>query len=127
MNEPQGTFRLLTEEHTLISDLLSLPAEKVHETLANYSLRDLGTMTEHELREAGLTPARARKLRTAFELAKRFQNGKPVLRGQPFSTPCQIFDAYDVKFRDEKREHFLIITLDARHSVMHGHVISVGR
>jgi len=113
-------------DHDLMSDLLSLPAEKVHETLANYSLRDLGTMTEHELRQAGLTPARARKLRTAFELAKRFQNGKPVLRGQPFSTPRQIFDAYHVRFRDEKREHFLIITLDARHRVMNEHLISIG-
>ena len=127
----QGTFRFHGTtspftDHALISDLLGLPAEKVHETLASYSLRDLGTMTEHELREAGLTPARARKLRTAFELAKRFQNGKPVLRGQPFSTPRQIFDTYHVRFRDEKREHFLIITLDARHRVMNEHLISIG-
>ena len=126
MAPTQETFRLPTKDHDLISDLIGLPAEKVHETLANYSLRDLGTMTEHELRKAGLRPARARKLRTAFELAKRFQNGKPVLRGQPFSTPRQIFDAYHVKFRDEKREHFMVITLDARHRVMNEHVVSIG-
>ncbi|MHC4137615.1 MAG: hypothetical protein ACYS0K_21935 [Planctomycetota bacterium] len=101
-------------DHTLISDLLGLPAQKVHETLANYSLRDLSGMTEHELRAAGLTPARARKLRTAFELAKRFQNGKPVLRGQPFATPKQIFDAYNIRFRDEKREHFMIMSVSRK-------------
>ena len=50
-----------TPECGLLGDLLGLPAEKVRETLANYDLRTLGSMTEHELSEAGLTPTRARR------------------------------------------------------------------
>jgi DNA repair protein RadC len=113
-------------DHQIIGDLIGLPANKVRETLARYDLRSLGSMTEHELLEAGLTPARARRLHSALQLAQRLGNGKPLQRGQPFTSPRQIFDAYHLRFRDEKREHFLVVTLDARHRVMREHVISIG-
>ena len=89
-------------DHDLISDLLSLPAEKVHETLANYSLRDLGTMTEHELRQAGLTPARALELKKSPFLAwtlilpisapSALKKSSPVsgIKSAPMSVPASI-------------------------------------
>ena len=57
----RGTTSPFTD-HDLISDLIGLPADRVKETLGNYDLRTLGTLTENELEAAGLTPARARRL-----------------------------------------------------------------
>ena len=113
-------------DHDLISDLIGLPAAQVAETLANYDLRTLGTMTEGELKNTGLTPARARRLHSAFELARRYGNGKPLPRGETFLTPRQIFDAFHLRFRDEKREHFLVVLLDARHRILREVTISIG-
>ncbi len=126
MPQTQGLLCLQAVPDTdqqIISDLLGLP--KVHETLANYTLRDLGNMTERELQETGLTPARARRLQRAFELARRYTT-KPAIRGLPFTSPNQIFDAFHLRLRDAKREHFVVVNLDARHRVMSERMISVG-
>jgi len=113
-------------DHDVLGDLLGLPPEKVREQLAAYTLRDLGTMSEDELRGAGLTPARARRLHSAFRLARVFGHGKPLERGQAFTSPRQIFDAYGPRLRDEKREHFLVVLLDARHRVLREEIVSIG-
>jgi len=110
----------------LISDLLGLPAGKVAETLSPYSLRDLGEMTEMELKQAGLTPSRAKRLRSAFELARRYSTAGKALVGKTFSSPKDIFEAFHLRLRDEKREHFFVVTLDARHRVIGEHLVSVG-
>ena len=68
-----------TDDERLIGDLLGLPADKVAEALANYDLRTLGTLTEHELKKTGLTPTRARRLHRAFELA-RMKNSRNTIR-----------------------------------------------
>jgi DNA repair protein RadC len=113
-------------DHDLLGSVLGVPAERVRETLARYSIRDLGAMTETELREAGLTPRKARRLASAFELARRYVTATKALKGQLFMNPQQIFEAYHVRFRDEKREHFVLVTLDARHRVVNEHVVSIG-
>jgi len=121
--QPGSAARL---EHELLADVLGLPAERVAERLQRYTLRDLGAMTESELRDAGLTPAKARRLSSAFELARRYATTRRVLRGQAFTSPKQIFEHYHLALRDEKREHFLIVTLDARHRIMSEQLVSVG-
>ena len=131
MNKTQGVFcshgaASLFTDHDLIGDLIGLPADMVAETLANYDLRTLGIMSEQELKEVGLTPARARRLCNAFELARRYGNGKPLSRGEAFTSPKQIFDAFHMRFRDEKREHFLVVLLDARHRIIREETVSIG-
>jgi len=113
-------------DHDLIGDLLGLTADAVAESLARYDLRTLGVMTETELKETGLTPARAHRLHRALELARRFAKAKPFPVGQQFLNPRQIFDAFHLRFRDEKREHFLVVLLDARHRIIREEVISIG-
>jgi len=115
-----------TPECDLLSGILGLSADKVHESLAQYTLRDLGAMTIRELEEAGLTPARARRLHHVFEIARRYSGAQRLIRGAPFTSPRHIYDAYHLRFRDEKREHFLIVTLDARHRIMREQLVSVG-
>lgn len=115
-----------TPECDLLSGILGLPADKVHERLQQYTLRDLGSMTVTELEDAGLTPARARRLHHVFEIARRYSGAQRLVKGEPFTSPRHIFDAYRLRFREEKREHFLTIVLDARHRIMNEHLISVG-
>jgi DNA repair protein RadC len=129
VNEIQGVFRSSGArspftDNDLISDLLGLPAGKVAETLRPYSLRDLGQMTEVELKQAGLTPNRAKRLRSAFELARRYSTAGKALVGKVFGSPKDIFEAFHL--RDEKKEHFFVVTLDARHRVLGEHLVSVG-
>ena len=115
-----------TQETDLIGELLGLPVEKVHESLQHYTLRDLGTMTEKELTDTGLTPTRARRLHNSLELARRFAKAGPLPVGKQFLNPRQIFDAFHLRFRDEKREHFLVVLVDARHRILREEVISIG-
>ena len=115
-----------TPECDLLSGILGLPTEKVHASLQHYTLRDLGAMTVKELEQAGLTPVRAQRLHLVFEVARRYSSTRRLVKGEPFTTPQHIYDALKLRFSEEKREHFLTITLDARHRVMHEHMISVG-
>jgi len=116
----------LTTDYQLLGDLLGVPPENVRETLAKYSLRDLGSMTETELRDAGLTPAKARKILSAFELARRYGTSERMRPGQFFENPRQIFDHFHLALRHEKREMFIVVLLDARHRVMKEQVVSIG-
>ena len=46
--------------------------------------------------------------------------------GKTFGSPKDIFEAFHLRLRDEKREHFFVVTLDARHRVIGEHLVSVG-
>jgi len=116
----------LQSDLDLIGDLLGLPADRIAESLSSFTLRDLGSLTEPELLEAGLSPARARRLHRALELARRFARSGPRLQGRAFTSPKAIADHFLPKLRDEKQEHFYVVTLDARHRILREHLVSKG-
>lgn len=115
-----------SSDSDLMGELLGLSAEAVADSLAKYDLRTLATLTESELKQAGLTSTRARRLCSAFELARRYSTGKRLPRGETFLHPRQIFEAFHLRLRDERREKFIVVLLDARHRIIREEVISIG-
>ncbi|MEK7721673.1 MAG: DNA repair protein RadC [Elusimicrobiota bacterium] len=76
-----------------------------------------------ELRTApGLGPARACGILAAFELGRRFLNGK---KSGIYLKPRDIWeDLRDV--RDQKKEHFIVFYLDTRNQEIKRDIISIG-
>ncbi len=98
-------------------------AERVMETAG--TLRRLARQTEPEWREAGLDEASCATLSAALELARRLCD-EPLVIGAHFASPRQIYEHFRLRLRDEKREMFFVVLLDARHRVLCEEVISIG-
>ncbi len=76
-----------------------------------------------ELRAApGLGPARACEILAAFELGRRFLNGK---KSGIYLKPRDIWEELrDV--RDQKKEHFIVFYLDTRNQEIKRDIVSIG-
>lgn len=102
---------------------LGLPEGKTREILDRWSLPDLFHLDFSDLKRI-LGPARAMKFLSAFELARRMlQKGigiLPVISGPSDTVP------FLAGIKDEKKEYFLCLYLNARNQVIRREVISIG-
>jgi DNA repair protein RadC len=89
-------------------------------------LRRLTTRTCRELQGVeGVDAARACQLAAAFALARRIV-GQRLQPGAMFTNPRQIFEHFHGLLRDEKKEIFLVVLLDARHRILREERVSEG-
>ena len=110
----------------LLTTLLdSAPRAATRRLVGGRSLRRLAAASAREWVEAGLGPADCDRLAALFELARRWA-AERLERGQPFERPKQVFDHYHPRLRDEKREVFAVVLLDARHRMLGDEIVSVG-
>jgi DNA repair protein RadC len=91
--------------------------------LRRFGRGDLAKAGFAELRAApGLGPARACEIMAAFELGRRYLNGKKV---GIYLKPRDIWDELrDV--RDQKKEHFVVFYLDTRNQEIKRDIVSIG-
>ena len=118
--------------HQTPPDLLATPDLLVAVTgpaearlVADRPLPELADHTHQELRDAGLTPAAARRLACALELGRRVHQ-IPLRPGEQLKSPDQIFAAYDPQLRHLRKERFLAVLLDARQRVIREELVSEG-
>lgn len=102
---------------------LGLPEEKSRSIMQTCSLAQLPSLPSEKLEELVGKP-KARQLLSAFELAKRtFQKGLGI---QPIiSCPADTLP-FLTAIKDQHREHFVCLFLNARNQLIHQEVISIG-
>ncbi len=89
-------------------------------------LKPLAAMTAVELCEvSGIGEAKAARLLAAFAIARRYAT-TPLKPGAQFSCSQDIFNHYHELLRDEKREVFSCVFLDAKNRFVGEEQISVG-
>lgn len=122
----------VTIKHLIPPDLLDTPRLLAAITgtsnarlVADRPLQDLADHTHEELRDAGLTPAAARRLACALELGRRVHQA-PLRPGEQLKTAEQVFRAFDPQLRNLKKERFLSVLLDARQRVIRVETVSEG-
>ena len=102
---------------------LGITEEKARSILEERSLSELFNLPFPELQKQ-LGKGRAKKLLSSFELAKRaLQKGLGILPA--ISCPADTIP-FLAGIKDEKRENFLCLYLNARNQVIHKELISVG-
>ncbi|MDE0410389.1 MAG: DNA repair protein RadC [Alphaproteobacteria bacterium] len=96
--------------------------------LAGLSLLDLDSMTVRELRQHGLTPTQARKVKTAFELGRQLLEAEAYLYGSTptVSTPEEAYRYMRPRYVNERREHFDVLMMDNRNRLIRHHRVSTG-
>ena len=97
----------------------------VRELVATYGLPELADMSSEELRAQGITPAAARRLTCAFELARRMSH-RVLEPGVRLRNTSEIVEAFQGRLREEKREHFIVVLLNAKNYVIRDVTVSVG-
>lgn len=73
----------------------------------------------------GIGMAKACELMACIELARRW-SGAPVLKSEEYTSSKKIYDLIRPYLEDKEKEHFLIITLDARYHLIGLDNISIG-
>lgn len=120
-------------DHDLLALLLGTgrPGEGVLR-LARHALERFGDLRAfaevdpHEVMEIpGLGEAKAARLFAAVELGRRICRRRWEL-GEPFTSSAQVFSYYHPSLRDEKRELFFAVFLDARNRLLGEQEISRG-
>lgn len=93
------------------------------ELLKRFGRGDIAKAGFAELRAApGLGPAKSCEILAAFELGRRFLNGK---KSGIYLKPRDIWEELrDV--RDQKKEHFIVFYLDTRNQEIKRDVVSIG-
>jgi DNA repair protein RadC len=93
------------------------------ELLRRFGRADIAKAGFAELRAApGLGPARACEIAAAFELGRRYLNGK---KAGIYLKPRDIWEELrDV--RDQKKEHFVVFYLDTRNQEIKRDIVSIG-
>lgn len=89
-------------------------------------LRNLagGTMTEIcAIKGAG--PAKAASVLAALTLAKRVNTAR-LANLERFTTPAQVFEHFHYRFRDRRKEYFLVLLLDGKNRILREVQISEG-
>ncbi|MFH1568823.1 MAG: DNA repair protein RadC [Gemmatimonadota bacterium] len=109
--------------HELLAETLNLDPDKAR-SLADEHLARLGQSSLTELAQLGLTPKQALRLTAALELSRRvLKQGLGIL---PTITGPTDLLPHIVSIKDQPKEHFLVLYLNARNQVVHQEVISVG-
>jgi len=89
--------------------------------------RTLSTLTTAELcREKGIGPAKAAQIQAALAIGKRLATEDSAEPGQAFHSSDAIFRYYLPQLRDEKRETFYLVLLDAKNRILKHVRISEG-
>ena len=89
------------------------------------NLRSLSLLSVSELQHQGLTKVQAGKLAATLAIARRFQQ-VALEPGKLLNNVVQVFTFYHEKLRDQKREHFFVVLLDAKHRFIREELVSVG-
>jgi DNA repair protein RadC len=90
------------------------------------NLRGLSHATVEELAGVyGVGPAKAVQIKAAIELGRRLVAASPEERTK-IRSPRDVFNLLGPMLREEKREHFMALLLDARNGVLRTRTISVG-
>ncbi len=119
------------KEHELLAILLGFGCKGRHvldisrHLLAQYPAERLATLSFDQLRKLkGIGPAKACTVVAAFELARRSLainlDALPVVH-----SPKQVLDIAD-DIRRRKKEHFLVLYLNARNQLIHKETVSIG-
>jgi len=89
-------------------------------------LRKLSTATFGELcRVKGAGPAKAASILAALTLANRVQTER-LENLERFTSPLQIFNHFHYRFRDRRKEYFLILLLDGKNRIIREEQVSEG-
>jgi len=90
------------------------------------TLRGLSRASPSELcRFPGIGPVKASRILAAFELSRRLA-GEKTPRRSLCGRSQDVFEAYSVALRDEKKEAFLVLLLDSKNRFIREERISVG-
>lgn len=114
-------------EDLLLDDLLAVVSgsERARELFGRHGIRELQTLSEAEMRAEGLPAGGARRLASAFELARRLAERR-LVRGEPFSSSVQVYEAFRGRLRDLRFEQFWLVLLDAKNRVVREVMVSQG-
>lgn len=126
MSQPVAINHLIPPDLLATPDLLvAVTGRSEARLVADRPLPELADHTHEELRDAGLTPAAARRLACALELGRRLNTTK-LEPGVQLKNAQQIFEAFNPRLRDLKVEQFWAVYLDARSRVIREEMISQG-
>jgi len=89
-------------------------------------LRKLSCATFSEICEVkGAGPAKAASILAALTLANRVMTDK-LESLERFTSPLQIFNHFHFRFRDRRKEHFVILLLDGKNRIIREEQVSEG-
>ena len=90
------------------------------------SLERIARAADAEIMQlAGMGPAKLASLRAAFEIGSRLAR-TPLVPGQRFQSPEQVYAHYGARLRRARQEHFYVILLDSRQRLISQVQISRG-
>jgi DNA repair protein RadC len=87
--------------------------------IANASIAELSQIK-------GIGPAKAAQIKAAFELSKRSDITHSRSRKDTIKTPQDVLQAIGNKLKGKKKEHFLVLSLDTRNSLIDTQMVSIG-
>ncbi|MFC1626786.1 DNA repair protein RadC [Patescibacteria group bacterium] len=73
----------------------------------------------------GIGPSNAFGIKLFQAISKKYAREKLTAK-KAFKTPQHVYDFLKEKIGREKKEHFLVLLLDARHNLIRDHEVSVG-
>jgi DNA repair protein RadC len=89
-------------------------------------LRTLATAAVSDIcRVKGTGPAKAACVKAALELANRFK-GRRLENEERYTSPEQVFEHFHYRYRDRRKEYFLILLLDGKNRVLREVQVSEG-
>ena len=87
--------------------------------------RGLSSATAADLRSIGLTAPQARRLRGAFELARRVDEAE-MRREGGIKRPKEVEAYLRAHLPHREQEQFVVLYLDARHQIIDARVVAIG-
>ncbi|HVK03779.1 MAG TPA: DNA repair protein RadC [Armatimonadaceae bacterium] len=91
-----------------------------------HGLRGVATATVEEMAQVhGIGPAKAAQIKAAIEFGRRLVAASPEERPK-ITSPRDVYNLLGPGLRDERREHFIALLLDAKNGVMRQRTVSVG-
>jgi DNA repair protein RadC len=114
-------------EDLLLEDLLVLVSgtARARDLFSRHGVRGVQTLSQVEAVAEGLSPGGARRLVGAFELARRLAE-RQVVRGAPFTSSGQVFEAFHGRLRHLRHEQTWLVLLDAKNRVQREVMLSQG-
>ena len=107
----------------LLAETIGIAPDKAR-TITEEHLSRLGQTDLPGLAQMGLTPKQALRLTAALELSRRvLRQGLGILPA--ISCPADILP-HLVAIKDQPKEHFAVLYLNARNQLIHQEVVSVG-
>ena len=126
-SESRSKPYLPSPEDMLTEDLLVAVSGtgRASELFARYGVNELAGRSVAELVSDGLPPPAARRLASAFEVARRASQ-RSVTRGEPLRSTDAVHQAFAPRFRDLKVEQFWIVLTDAKSRMQREVMVSQG-